>query len=329
MMFGILAAVSAVLVYGLTGVVLRALARRGVLDRPTARSSHTRATPRGGGLAVLAGAVPCLALAALATGAAGRLGPAALGLGLVAAISFYDDLRNASAGLRLGAQALGVALGLASLPEGALVFQGLVPLWPDRLAAGFVWLWFVNLYNFMDGIDGITSVETIVLGLGLALVAALAPPDPFLMAAGLVLSGAAVGFLPWNWSKARIFLGDVGSVPLGYMLGFLLLGLAAQGRWAAAFALPLYYLADATLTLLRRGFRGERFWEAHRGHLYQKAAAGAGHAPVSLSIGAAGAALIGAALAAETLSRLFLVAAVLTVALLWAWLGRLARVERA
>ncbi|MDQ4062092.1 MAG: glycosyl transferase, partial [Pseudomonadota bacterium] len=101
--------------------------------------------------------------------------------------------------------------------------------------------------------------------------------------------------------------------------------LASQGRWAAALVLPLYYLADATLTLLRRLARGERIWEAHREHAYQKAAAGAGHAPVSLSVAAAGAALVAAALAAEALSRLFLAAAVGVVALLFVWLGHLAR----
>ena len=325
MLFGILAAASAGLVHWLTGGVLRALAARGVLDNPTARSSHAHPTPRGGGLAVLGGAVPCLAAAAWATGTAGRLAPAAVGLLLVAAVSFYDDLRHVSARLRFGTQAVAVGLGLLSLPEAALVFQGLLPFWLDRCAAGFVWLWFVNLYNFMDGIDGITAVETMAIGLGAALVAALSPADPFLVAAGLVLSGAAAGFLPWNWSKARIFLGDVGSVPLGYMLGFLLLALASQGRWAAALVLPLYYLVDATLTLLRRLARGERIWEAHREHAYQKAAAGAGHAPVSLSVAAAGAALMAAALAAEALSRLSLAAAVGVVVLLFVWLGHLAR----
>ena len=325
MIFGILAAASAALVYVLTGVVLRVLARRGVLDKPTARSSHSTPTPRGGGLAVLGGVVPCLGAAALATGAGAALLMPALGLALVAGASFYDDLRGASARLRLGTQILAVAIGLAALPEGARVFQGLLPLWADRLAAGFLWLWFVNLYNFMDGIDGITAVETIVIGLGLALVAALAPPHPFPVAAGLVLSGAAAGFLPWNWAKARIFLGDVGSVPLGYTLGFLLLDLAAAGRWAAALALPLYYLADATLTLLGRMARGERFWEGHRSHAYQKAAARAGHAAVSLSVGGAGALLIAAALAAEAVSPAFLIAAAAVVALLLAWLARLAR----
>jgi UDP-N-acetylmuramyl pentapeptide phosphotransferase/UDP-N-acetylglucosamine-1-phosphate transferase len=329
MLLAVLAAASAALVYGLTGAVLRLLLRRGVLDEPTARSSHTNPTPRGGGLAVLGGAIPCLGAAALATGAGTELLLPALGLALVACVSFYDDLRGASARLRFGTQMLAVALGLAALPDGARVFQGFLPFWADRLAAGFAWLWFVNLYNFMDGIDGITAVETLVIGLGLALVAALAPPRPFPVAAGLVLAGAAIGFLPWNWAKARIFLGDVGSVPLGYMLGFLLLDLAAAGRWAAALALPLYYVADATLTLLGRMARGEKVWQAHRSHAYQKAAARAGHAAVSLSVGAAGALLIAAALAAEAVSPAFLVAAAGVVAALLVRLARLARPARA
>ena len=108
---------------------------------------------------------------------------------------------------------------------------------------------------------------------------------------------AAVGFLRWNWHPARIFLGDVGSVPLGYLLGALLLALAARGLWAPALILPLYYLADASLTLAGRVLRGERFWQAHRQHFYQRALGGRDdHAAVARLVLAGDAALIACAL---------------------------------
>jgi UDP-N-acetylmuramyl pentapeptide phosphotransferase/UDP-N-acetylglucosamine-1-phosphate transferase len=112
-----------------------------------------------------------------------------------------------------------------------------------------LWVWFLNLFNFMDGIDGIDASEAAAIGLGLMLVA---DADPSIAAPAAVIAAAALGFLVWNWAPARIFLGDVGSVPLGYLLGFLLYELALRGSWQAALILPAYFLADATLTLLRR-----------------------------------------------------------------------------
>jgi UDP-N-acetylmuramyl pentapeptide phosphotransferase/UDP-N-acetylglucosamine-1-phosphate transferase len=137
------------------------------------------------------------------------------------------------------------------------------------------------------------------------------------------VAGAAFGFLPWNWQPARIFLGDVGSVPLGYALGWLLLSLAAAGAWAAALILPLYYLADATLTLMRRLARGERVWQAHREHFYQRATqAGRSHAAVVSLVALADAVLIALALGSARWPWAMLAAAVAAVALLLAVLAR-------
>jgi UDP-N-acetylmuramyl pentapeptide phosphotransferase/UDP-N-acetylglucosamine-1-phosphate transferase len=116
---------------------------------------------------------------------------------------------------------------------------------------------------------------------------------------GASIAAAALGFLPWNWHPARLFLGDVGSVALGFLLGWLLLRLAAEGQWAAAVILPLYYLSDATLTLTRRTLRGEKPWQAHREHFYQRAvAAGLSHAAVVRAVGVANAGLIALAVMA-------------------------------
>jgi UDP-N-acetylmuramyl pentapeptide phosphotransferase/UDP-N-acetylglucosamine-1-phosphate transferase len=193
----------------------------------------------------------------------------------LAMISWADDLSPVPPLPRLAAQALAAAVALLSMPPDALVFQGWLPPVADRLLAGVALVWFVNLYNFMDGIDGITGVQTLAIGLGLAAVgwaAGVADPakavDP---AYALALAGAALGFLAWNWYPAKVFLGDVGSVPLGYLAGWLLLQAAGNGYWLPALILPLYYLADATITLGRRLARGEKVWEAHRQHFYQQA----------------------------------------------------------
>jgi UDP-N-acetylmuramyl pentapeptide phosphotransferase/UDP-N-acetylglucosamine-1-phosphate transferase len=293
---------TALAAFVLTWAVMKALRRRQILDHPNERSSHADPTPRGGGIAVIA----VLAVAAVAIGiTAEPAAPAGLWRVLVAAVvlaclSWLDDLRSLGALVRLAVQLAAVALGLSGFAEDHFVFQGLLPFWGDRVAAALLWLWFVNLFNFMDGIDGIAGAETVAIGLGLFLLAAADALAPALGLIALACLGAALGFLWWNWHPARVFLGDVGSVPLGYLLGWLLIAAAAAGAWAAALLLPAYYLADATLTLLRRALRGARVWQAHREHFYQRAVQGGlSHAQVVRLIGAANAALVGLAVIAE------------------------------
>ena len=257
----------------LTGLARGWLQRRAILDHPGERTSHEAATPRGGGIAlvpVILFAWMMLALAGLAPGAIFGITALAAALALV---SWYDDLGDLAFGWRLGAHVVAAALGAAYLLGPAPVFQGLLPPLADRIATALLWAWFINLYNFMDGIDGITCVETIAIGLGVVLVVQLAGDAAHLSAPALALAAGALGFLRWNRPRASIFLGDVGSVPLGFLAGWLLLLLAAQGQWAPALILALYYLADATVTLLRRLLRGERIWQAHRSHFYQRALA--------------------------------------------------------
>jgi UDP-N-acetylmuramyl pentapeptide phosphotransferase/UDP-N-acetylglucosamine-1-phosphate transferase len=280
----------------LTRVALGVLRRRAVLDRPNERSSHAVPTPRGGGVAIVASVLPawCVAVAlGLAPPVALAAAAAAL---LLAALSFLDDLRDLPAGLRLAGQLAAVALCLPLLPGAGHVFQGLLPHWLDLAATGLLWLWFVNLYNFMDGIDGIAGTETLAVAGGLALVAFLAGGPPGTLALALPVAAAGAGFLVWNWHPARIFMGDVGSIPLGFLLGWLLLAAAAAGLWAPALILPLYYLADASWTLGRRLLRGARIWHAHREHFYQRAVqAGLRHDAVVLRVLAADLVLVGAA----------------------------------
>ena len=294
-----LAVVVALVTWAATGLVLRLLRRWSVLDHPNDRSSHAIPTPRGGGLAV----VPVLAatwLVAAALLPVGRGMPlaAALALGL-ALLSWRDDIKSLPIGVRLAGQIAAVAVMLWLAPPAALLFGGLLPPLADRLAAGLLWLWFINAFNFMDGTDGIAGVETASIGVGVALVAGVAGLYVLFPLAGLTLAGAAIGFLVWNWQPARLFLGDVGSVPLGFLLGWLLLSLAGHGEPVAALILPAYFLADAGITLGRRIVRGERFWRAHRQHFYQRAVArGMSHASVARHVLAVNVVLIGLAVLA-------------------------------
>ncbi len=211
----------------------------------------------------------------------------------LAALCAIDDWRELSPAWRLPAQATAVGFGVFALPPPPALLS--LPPFLTLALLALAWLWFLNLFNFMDGIDGLAGSEAAFLGFGLSL---LAPEAPALFASAL--AGAALGFLYWNWSPARIFLGDVGSVPIGYLLGFLLLDLALAGGFLAALILPLYFLADASLTLARRLLRGERIWKAHREHFYQRAVEkGLAHAAVVRRVLAADLLLLLCAFAAE------------------------------
>jgi UDP-N-acetylmuramyl pentapeptide phosphotransferase/UDP-N-acetylglucosamine-1-phosphate transferase len=289
------ACLCAVAVAVLTGPVRGWLVRAGIHDTPNARSSHATVKPRGGGLAVLAVVAPGWLVAGWLM--AGSLPLALVGLtALVAAVSFLDDVVGLPALVRLGAQAAAVIAGVAALgPEPLL--PDLLPSWLEHGLVVLAWLWFVNLYNFMDGIDGITCVETGFVAFGLGLVMLVLGAGAAGIATPWMLAGAAIGFLWWNWAPSRIFLGDVGSVPIGFALGWLLLDLASQGVLAAAFILPAFYLLDATLTLILRLSRGEKVWRAHKQHAYQKAVQrGLSHAEVARRVAGVNALLIACAL---------------------------------
>lgn len=256
-----------------TRLALSYLRRRAILDLPNDRSSHSVPTPRGGGWGVMLALLPFWIWATWRTGRLHDPVEWALlaGAVLLMAISWIDDRRSISPAIRIVAQLMAVIVAMAALPHSLSLSQGLLPLPLDRLLAAFVWLWFVNLFNFMDGIDGITGGSTAAMGFGLTLIFLRYGPDPLEAFRSLMIAAVAIGFLFWNWHPAKIFLGDVGSVPLGYLLGYELIHLAMNGGQAMALIVALYYLADATITLLRRAQRGERVWEAHREHFYQRA----------------------------------------------------------
>jgi UDP-N-acetylmuramyl pentapeptide phosphotransferase/UDP-N-acetylglucosamine-1-phosphate transferase len=325
MQIAALGLVAAAVSWVATRQLVGALTRHAILDRPNARSSHVTPTPRGGGIAVIGVVLPAWALiAALSSERPATMAVVLAGALGLALLSWGDDRGGLPVALRLAAQAVTVVVVLSMTPARWNLFGGVLPAWADLAAIALAWIWFINLFNFMDGIDGIAGGEVASIGIGVAIVAAVAGLDWPIMAKAIALAGAAIGFLFWNWHPARIFLGDVGSVPLGYLLGWLLLELAQAGQIVAAIILPLYFLADATITLIRRALRRERIWEAHRGHFYQRAvAAGLDHAQVTKRVLAANAVLVlAAALAVVASPWLALVPAAMAVFLL---LGNLAR----
>jgi UDP-N-acetylmuramyl pentapeptide phosphotransferase/UDP-N-acetylglucosamine-1-phosphate transferase len=170
-------------------------------------------------------------------------------------------------------QIFAVGLVIAALPNDFSVVPQLP--WPvERALLLLGGVWFVNLVNFMDGLDWMTVAEVVPVTAGVALLGLTNGAAPSTVVIAVALLGAIVGFAPFNRPVARLFLGDVGSLPIGLLLGWLMLMLAGRDNLAAAILLPLYYLADATITLGRRLIRREPIWRAHRTHFYQRATDG-------------------------------------------------------
>ena len=253
-------------------VLLRPLLQRYALARPNARSSHSVPTPQGGGVAVIAAAIVSTLVLTnfLRIGTDSALLTVFAATILLAAVGAYDDLRTMPVLPRLVMQAVAVGIVLTALPAGLHLFSAL-PVWAERALLLIAGLWFVNLVNFMDGLDWMTVAEIVPLTAALALFGFFGqlPSAPTL--AALALCGALIGFAPFNKPVAKLFLGDVGSLPIGLLTGWCLLELAGSGHLVAALLLPLYYLADATITLVKRLMKGEAVWIAHRSHFYQQA----------------------------------------------------------
>lgn len=267
-----LAALAAALI---TREVYRFCLRHAIIDTPNERSSHTTPTPRGAGVSI---AVVWLLSVALLGGSsllAPRVAWALAGGGLLMAIvGWWDDRGDLLARTRLGFQIAAAAWvvgwlgGVPSLAFGNLeVRVG----WAGSLLAVLGLVWMINLYNFMDGIDGIAGVEAFTAGAAIALILWDANSRGLAIAAG-TLAAAAAGFLVWNWPPARIFMGDVGSCLLGFAFGAIIVAAERTGAAAAlVLVVPLLvFICDATVTLVRRLLRGERVYQAHRSHLYQR-----------------------------------------------------------
>ncbi|MGR6653554.1 MraY family glycosyltransferase [Pseudomonas mosselii] len=263
---------------------------RSIIDIPNARSSHVVPTPRGGGVAI----VVSFLLALVLLGVAGVLDPHAVFAvagagGLIAIIGFMDDHGHIAARWRLLGHFIAAAWGLfwlGGLPP-LTVFGVEIDLgWVGAVLAAVYLVWLLNLYNFMDGIDGIASVEAICVCLGACVLYWMSGFEQ-LMALPVILIMAVGGFLYWNFPPAKIFMGDAGSGFLGITLGLLSLQAAcasSQLFWCWLILLGVF-VVDATFTLIRRLFRGDKVYEAHRSHAYQFASRRVGgHLPVTVAV---------------------------------------------
>lgn len=289
MLIALMSASAFVLSAALTYALRRYALRVNLVDVPNARSSHDLPTPRGGGLSIVVVVLAAAVVGPLLVGQAALVPAFALfGLLVIAAVGYRDDHADVPALWRFMVHVAAAALilyslgGMPALPWwGGTIELGIVGA--ALAAVGFVWL--INLYNFMDGIDGIAAVEalTVLLG-GMAVLLLQGQTIPIELPA---VAAAVAGFLVWNWPPARIFMGDAASGFLGALLGVVALATSDQpgiNPWCWLILLAVF-IADATITLLRRAARGERWYEAHRSHAYQRLSRRIGcHWPVTVGV---------------------------------------------
>jgi Fuc2NAc and GlcNAc transferase len=288
----LVALVSTVLLAWLiTGMVRRHALNNAILDVPNSRSSHLVPTPRGGGLAIVLTFLPCVTALYLRQLLDLPIAAAlAAGGGSIAIVGYLDDRKALPASIRFVvhmAASIGVVILLGGLAGSSLRAIGLQGIFAGSVIAVLSLSWMTNLFNFMDGIDGIAASETVFIAIAGAWLSWRAGADPGLVIAMLALSGATIGFLIWNWPPARIFMGDVGSGFLGFILAAL--GLAASRSGVTPIEVWVIlggvFLVDSSATLLRRIVRGDRWLEAHRTHAYQHLARRwHGHRPVTAAI---------------------------------------------
>ena len=248
----------------LTLLIRKAALHHAIVDTPNERSSHTLPTPRGGGLAIIVAFFIAMSALLLSGQLSSSLYSALFAVLPIVAVSLLDDIRPQSARIRLAVQLLCSLLALYAMGGVEVMNLGIITLegfWVNGIAL-LMLLWLSNLFNFLDGIDGYAASETLVIALGAYL---LFGNEPILF-----LAAATAGFLLFNWHKASIFMGDVGSAPLGFIIGVFALHDSANAYFVGWMVLASLFVFDATVTLLRRLQKGERIWEAHNKHMYQR-----------------------------------------------------------
>ncbi|MEF3074286.1 glycosyltransferase family 4 protein [Methylobacter sp. Wu1] len=266
---------------------IKAYALKNLLDIPNQRSSHQMPTPRGGGLGIVV-AFTAASLMLFLGGSLDRAGFLALTAALlVAGIGFWDDHRHIPARWRFLVHMAAAVIALGLIQGFPLLVMGdwRIELGFLGYALGMAYLvWLLNLFNFMDGIDGIAASEAVFISGALA--GFLGFIDYELALIALSLCFASLGFLLWNWPRAKIFMGDVGSGFLGFVLGLLTLMAGHQEPIYVYVGLILFaaFITDATVTLVRRYIGGQKWYEAHCSHAYQHAARRYGHLKVILAV---------------------------------------------
>ena len=275
----------------LTLAIKRAAGRLGLIDVPNGRSSHAVPTPTGGGLAIVISSTLALGLLAAVGIVTPRLFLALVpGGAVVAAVGFIDDRKSLPARTRLLVHFTAAAWAVICI--GPVHVFGAGPDTPglnclDYALSTVGIAWFLNMFNFMDGIDAIAASEAVFLCAGTSLLALFSAAVSYIAGGAIVIGAASAGFLVWNWPPARTFMGDVGSGYLGFV--FAVLGVASGAHSGSALCSCLIlagvFVVDSTFTLIRRFMRGERITEAHRTHAFQVLAQKMGHRNVTLAVG--------------------------------------------
>lgn len=249
------------------GVLRRWLMHHKLLAVPNNRSSHNIPTPQGAGAITVSVILFCWLGLMIKHHVPmfywGVLGSAAV----LAVMSWIDDHGHIPFLRRLVVHIIAATIAVMALPESVMIFADWLPLWLERALMALGLVWFMNLFNFMDGIDGMMGSLMLTIAAGISLITPLWLDWQL----SLVIVPVALAFLLWNWRPAKIFSGDVGSIALGYLIGWLLLRLALSGQPVPAIILVAYPVTDTSLTLIRRISQGEKFWVPHRRHFFQKA----------------------------------------------------------
>ena len=250
-------------------ITIKILTKTKTLDIPNERSSHNIPTPKGAGLGIIATLLiiyytffPITDF--LFTGA----------ILILTILSFMNDNKQISIVIRLIVQsALTIIVLIFWLPlKDVVLLNGIIPLWLENIIIFLLIIWLINLFNFMDGIDGLSGIQCIIIGIGVgsSLYLSQGVYELEQIVAGFI-AGSGLAFLLWNWQPAKVFLGDAGSIPLGFINAVLILLLCKNDLWYVAIIINNYFVFDASITLLRRIKMGKKPWKAHKDHFYQKA----------------------------------------------------------
>lgn len=271
---GIIALISSLVI---TKLLINVMPKFGIVDIPSRRRSHSKITPRGGGVAFVL--IYSTLLPAFEYINTGSINDSIVILQIfipISVVSFWDDTSHVMIPIRLLVHFLCACLAIMWLIHPNLIFHFEVPVYLDLVIGTFALMTFLNIYNFMDGIDGITVSQTLHYSLTILLLCFIGydviPNVHMAIVTAVIIGGWSLGFVYFNWQPARIFLGDVGSISLGFLIGICLLTIATASPrlFAACMIASLYYIADGGITILIRAIKGEKIWEPHLQHFFQR-----------------------------------------------------------
>ena len=271
---GIIALITSLVI---TKLLINVMPKFGIVDIPSKRRAHNKITPRGGGFAFVL--IYSILLPAFEYFVVGSIEDSIIVLQIfipISVVSFWDDVSHVMIPLRLIIHILCSCLAIMWLVHPSPILHYEIPVYLDLAIGTFALLTFLNIYNFMDGIDGITVSQSLHYSATILLLCFvrydLIPNVDMVVVTAVIIGGWSLGFIYFNWQPAKIFLGDVGSISLGFLIGICLLTIASASAklFAACVIASLYYIADGGMTILIRVVKGEKIWEPHLHHFFQK-----------------------------------------------------------